>query len=130
MRRAIAIVVLFAVFSPTVSSAHPTDTFDACVTRSDVDFCDDTFSYVYGDTVVLKATVSPNHDEAIVLRKAPGAARWERVEAVPISAAGVIRWRWHTHRPDAVQDAPYLLRFHIPGHGHSDVVEAFVLFGE
>ncbi len=40
------------------------------------------------------------------------------------------KWRWHTRRRDAVQGAPYLLRFKIPGHGRSDTVEAWVLLGE
>ncbi len=79
--------------------------------------------------MVLKATVAEVHDRAVVLRKLPG-DRWRRVDAVEISAAGRMSWRWHTHRRDAVQDEPTLLRFRIPGHGQSDVVQAFVLFGE
>ncbi len=114
---------------PTLAAAHPAD-IDACLTRADVGICDDTFSYLYGDTVILKGRVSPRHDEAVVQRKAPGADRWERVGTVSISDAGKMRWRWRTRRADAVQDAPYLLRFKIPGHGRSDVVEAFILFGE
>jgi hypothetical protein len=117
-------------FPSATAAAHPVDSFDACVTRADVDFCDDTFSYLFGDVVILKGTVSPVHDEAVVLRKAPDADRWERVAVVPITDAGRMKWRWQTRRRDAVQDAPYLLRFKIPGHGRSDVVEAFVLFGE
>jgi hypothetical protein len=126
---ALASSILVASILGPVAVAHPTDTFDACLTRADVDVCDDTFSYVYGDTVVLRAEVSPVHDEAFVLRKAPY-GRWERVDVVAISEDGGLRWRWRTHRRDAVQDAPYLLRFRIPGHGRSDAVEAFVLFGE
>jgi hypothetical protein len=130
-RRALATgALLAAIVAPAVAAAHPTDTFDACLTRADVDVCDDTFSYVYGDTVLLRGEVSPAHAEAVVLRKAPGADRWERVEVVSITDEGRLRWRWRTHRRDAVQDAPYLLRFRIPGHGRSDAVEAFVLFGE
>jgi hypothetical protein len=124
-----ASALVVSMLGPVAAAAHPTDTFDACLTRADVDVCDDTFSYVYGDTVVLRAEVSPVHDEAFVLRKAPY-GRWERVDAVAISEDGRLRWRWRTHRRDAVQDAPYLLRFRIPGHGRSDAVEAFVLFGE
>jgi len=41
-----------------------------------------------------------------------------------------VKWRWHTHRRDADQETPYRFRLRIPGHGKSDVVEAFVLFGE
>lgn len=128
-RIALAGAVLVALV-PSAAAAHPTDQFDACLTRSDVDFCDDTFSYVFGDTVMLKGTVSPAHAEAVVLMKAPGEDRFHREDSVAISDAGRMKWRWETRRRDAVQDEPYLLRFKIPGHGKSDVVEAFVLFGE
>jgi hypothetical protein len=80
--------------------------------------------------VILKGTVSPAHAEAVVLMKAPGEDRFVREDTVAISDAGRMKWRWQTRRRDAVQDEPYLLRFKIPGHGKSDVVEAFVLFGE
>jgi hypothetical protein len=134
MRRARHIVVLTALVlagsAPAVAAEHPTDHFDACLTRADVGFCDDIFSYLYGDTVILKGTISPTHDEAVVLRKEPGSDRWERADTVEITAAGRMKWRWRTHRGDAVQDEPYLLRFKVPGHGKSDVVHAYVLFGE
>lgn len=131
MRGALAAAILVgAVLAPAAATAHPTDTFDACVTSRAADFCEDTFSYVYGDTVVLKGDMSPTHTRAMVLLRAPGEDRWERVRWVGIGEGGGMTFRWHTHRPDAVQDAPYLLRFRIPGHGHSDVVEAYVLFGE
>ena len=128
-RLALAGAVL-AVLVPSAAAAHPTDLFDACLTRSEVDLCDDTFSYVFGDTVILKGTVSPVHGEAVVLMKAPGDDRFRGVATVAISDAGRMKWRGHTRRRDAVQNEPYLLRFKIPGHGKSDVVEAFVLFGE
>jgi hypothetical protein len=115
---------------PSTAAAHPAGAFDACVTQAGFGECGDTFSYLYGDTVILRGTVASVHDEAIVLRKAPGSNRWERVDTVAITDAGRMIWRWRTHRHDAVQDAPYLLRFTIPGHGRSDVVEAYVLFGE
>jgi hypothetical protein len=134
MRRArvvLAVAILaLAGLGPPVAIADPADEFDACLTLGGVDFCDDTFSYVYGNVVVLKATVSPVHEEAVVQRKAPGDDRWENVDTVTITDAGRIKWRWHTHRPDADQQHPYRLRFRIPGHGTSDVVKAFVLFGE
>jgi hypothetical protein len=134
MRRArpslAAAILVLAVLAPTGAAAHPTDAFDACLTRADVDICDDTFAYLFGDVVVLKATVSPVHGEAVVQRKAPGSDGWENVDTVSINDAGRMKWRWHTHRRDADQETPYQLRFRIPGHGKSDVVEAFVLFGE
>jgi hypothetical protein len=120
---------MMAALVPASALAHHAEV-DACLTRADVGICDDTFSYLYGDTVILKGTVSPLHDEAVVQRKAPGSDRWERVATVSVSDAGRAKWRWHTRRRDAVQDAPYLLRFKIPGHGRSDTVEAWVLLGE
>lgn len=133
MRRAVVPLVTLAVSGtvlPTApASAHDAE-IDACLTRADADFCEDTFSYVFGDTVILEGTVSPRHDRALALLKAPGADRWERFGWATVSDSGSVRVRWRTHRRDAVQDAPYLLRWRIPGHGKSDVVEAFVLFGE
>ena len=126
---ALAIPVL-ATLVPTGAAADPTDEFDACLTRADAGSCGDTFSYGYGDVVVLKARVSSVHEEAVVQRKAPGADRWENVDTVSISDAGRMKWRWHTHRADADQGHPYRLRLRIPGHGTSDVVEAWILFGE
>ena len=130
-RTAVALVLAVTVaLVPATAGAHDTGTFDACLTRADVSICDDTFSYLYGDTVILKGTVARHHDEAVVQRKAPGSDTWERVGTVSISDAGRMKWRWRTRRADAVQNAPYLLRFRVPGHGRSDTVEAFVLFGE
>ena len=122
-------LVLTAALVPALATAHRAN-IDACLTRADVAFCDDIFSYLYGDRVILKGRVSSHHDEAVVQRMAPGSDRWERVGTVSISDAGRMKWRWRTHRRDAVQDAPYLLRFKIPGHGRSDTVQAFILFGE
>ena len=129
MRRVALALALAVALAPAIAAADPVD-IDACLTRADVDICDNTFSYLYGDTVILKGTASSAHDEAVVQRKAPGSDTWERVATVSISDTGRMKWRWRTRRSDAVQDAPYLLRFRIPGHGRSDTVEAFVLFGE
>jgi len=122
-------LALTVALAPAPAVAHPVD-IDACLTRADVAICDDTFSYLYGDTVILKGVVSPFHDEAVVQSKAPGSDRWERAATVSVSDTGKAKWRWRTRRSDAVQDAPYLLRFKIPGHGRSDTVEAWILFGE
>jgi hypothetical protein len=123
-------MLLSGVLLPSEALAHPAGAFDACVTQAGFDPCGDTFSYLYGDTVILRGTVATVHEDAVVLRRAPGSNRWERVGTVDITDAGRMIWRWRTHRRDAVQDAPYRLRFTIPGHGRSDVVEAWVLFGE
>jgi hypothetical protein len=123
-------VVLVVAVGLLAPSAAAVPTIDACLTRADIDICDDTFSYLYGDTVILRGTVAPGPAEAVVLRQAPHSDVWERVGTVPVSDTGRMKWRWRTRRSDAVQDAPYLLRFRIPGTGKSETVEAFVLFGE
>jgi hypothetical protein len=132
VRRSVTVVLtaLVAALLAPVAIAHPAGEFDACLTSPDVDFCSDSFSYIFGDTVVLKGVVETVHARAIVLRRTPHEPGWHRVGSVAISDAGRMRFIWRTHRPDAVQDAPYRFRIQIPGHGTSDVVEAWVLFGE
>ena len=126
----VLLVALAAALVPAPAAAGDVEV-DACLTRADVDICDDTFSYLYGDTVILKGRVTPaGSSEAVVLRKTPGEDTWERMGTVPVSDTGRMKWRWRTRYRDAVQDAPYLLRFRIPGHGKSEAVEAYVLFGE
>lgn len=129
-RSKVVLVVAIAVVLVAAPTAlgHPTTTFDACLRPPVAGECGDNVSYVYRDTVVLRGQVEPDHASAIVLRRAPG-ERWRRAGRVAVTD-GELVWRWHTHRPDAVQDAPYRLRFVIPGHGRSDVVLAWVLFGE
>jgi hypothetical protein len=114
--------------SAPTAVGHPTASFDACLRPPVAGGCGDNVTYVYRDTVVLRGRVEPDHASAIVLRRAPG-DRWRRAGRVPVTD-GELVWRWHTHRPDAVQDAAYRLRFAIPGHGRSDAVLAWVLFGE
>jgi hypothetical protein len=122
------LTVVIVATTATIALGHPTTTFDACLRRPVAGACGDNVTYVYRDTVVLRGEVEPDHTSALVLRRAPG-GRWQRVDRVPVTDGEMV-WRWHTHRPDAVQDAPYRLRFAIPGHGRSDVVLAWVLFGE
>jgi hypothetical protein len=118
-----------AAAAPTGTAAHPTGAFDACLTARGADFCEDTFSYLYGDTVVLRGTVATDHVRALVLVRPPRSDRWQRWGSVPIDD-GRMTFRWHTHRPDANQLRPYRMRFQVRGHGQSDVVKAYVLFGE
>lgn len=130
IRFALAFITVLAFGATPVAAAHPTEEFDACLTRADVDFCEDTFSYLIRDTVVLRGSVSPDHAFALVLVRPPRADRFQRWDRVPIAEDGSIVFRWHTHRPDGDQLRPYRMKFRIPGHGESDVVRAFVLFGE
>jgi hypothetical protein len=134
MRKARSIVagagLALSVIAPASAAADPVDEFDACLTSSTAAECGDNVSYFYGDVVVLKGTVSPAHQRAVVQRRAPGSDRWVKVDTVTITDHGRMKWRWHTHRGDADQAHPYRLRFRIPGHGTSHVAKAWVLFGE
>ena len=61
-----------------------------------------------------------------MLRSSPGPSRRFPVRGAPTRHP---RW-WRTDQGDAVQDAPYLFRFRILGHGASNPTEAYILFGE
>ena len=80
----------------------------------------------------VRAVIKPVHAgyEARVKRRDPHSETWARVGTVTVSAAGRMRYVWRTRYRDAVQDAPYLIRFRIPGHGKSNKTEAYALFGE
>jgi hypothetical protein len=131
VRRSLAgAVLVIAGLAPASAGADPVDEFDACLTSATAAECGDNVTYYFGDVVILKGTVSPVHDAAVVQLKAPGTHRWKQIDTVSISDAGRMKWRWRTHRIDADQGHAYHLRFRIPGHGVSDAVEAWVLFGE
>lgn len=116
------------------ASAHPATEFRACAAYQRVggSCVARGGAYAYGTTVHLRARVSPAHaaQRASVVRKRPYASTWRVVGEVFISDTGRMRWAWHTTIDDAVQRRPYEFRFRIPGHGLSNKVEAFVLFGE
>jgi hypothetical protein len=125
----LALMLTLATVGAAPAAAHPTEEFDACLTARGAGFCDDIFSYLYGDTVVLRGTVSPDHARALVLVRPPRTDEWQRWGSVPIEDGRMV-FRWRTHRPDADQLRPYRMRFEVPGHGLSDIVKAYVLFGE
>lgn len=117
----------------TPAVGHEARSFDSCAAyRRHGGPCGDTATYLYGDRVFLRATVDPPHGhlEANVLFLRPGAERWRRGVTVPISDTGRMRWSFRSVREDADQTEPWLFRFRIADHGRSDVVEAFILFGE
>ena len=128
-----AIVALSAVASVTPSLAHPATSFEACAAyRHSSPTCTDNASYLYGQTVFLRAKVTPTHagSMAAVLRRDPRSNVWMRVDAVRVSEFGKMRFEWKTTRADADQQDPYLFRFKITGHGSSNKVRTWVLFGE
>jgi hypothetical protein len=134
MRRAVTVLIVSSGLMLTslgAGEAHPTRDFDAC-TQTRRLCIDRGAAFDYGSLVIVKGHVRPahSHQDAVVLRKRPHASVWRRVDTVGISDGGRMRYRWRTDHGDAVQDAPYLFRFRIRGHGVSNGTEAYVLFGE
>jgi len=130
----VGVVVMLSAFAPlTTSIAHPTTSFQACAayTRTS-QTCVDNASYLYGDTVFLRAKVAPTHAGALaaVLRRDPRSNVWMRVAAARVSDYGKMRFEWTTTYDDADQQDPYLLKFKIVGHGSSNKVRTWVLLGE
>jgi len=135
MRRGLAIVAagLLTLSAAQAASAHETSRFRACTVHHVPGSCFTIgAAFVYGNSVKVRAVAEPVHAgyEARVQRRDPHSQTWARVGAVTVSAAGRMRYVWRTRYGDAVQDAPYLFRFRIPGHGKSNKTEAYVLFGE
>lgn len=115
------------------ASAHPSGSFTACVAYKQVGgYCGETATYTpwAPDTVFLRGRV-PSHGGATasVLRKGPGTT-WKKVDSVEVKGSGVVRWGWRLEESDVNYNGPYSLRFKIPSHGKSEVVEAWVIYGE
>ena len=135
MRRALTVLILSSglmLTSLEAGTAHPARDFNACTQHSRRLCIDRGATFHYGNLVVVKGHVRPNHthQDAVVLRQRPHSSVWRRVDTVRISDVGRMRYEWRTDEGDAVQDAPYLFRFRIRGHGVSNRTEAYVLFGE
>lgn len=133
MRRiaCLTVVVLVALPLTRVALAHDARSFKACTVSAGECFSIGAAFY-YGDKVVVRGKVKPPHAGAVakVLRRDPHTTGWARVGTVTVPDTGRMRFAWRTRYEDAVQDAPYLFRFKIPGHGRSNTTEAYVLFGE
>ena len=113
--------------------AHPTRSFDACAAyRRHGGICGDTATYTFGDRVFLRARVEPVHEshDAFVTFLRPGADEWRRGVSVNITETGRMRWSFRSEKQDADQTEPWRFRFRIPGHGASDALTVFILFGE
>ena len=78
--------------------------------------------------MVLKGRVRPRHVGlmADVLRRNPHGHVWRVVGQVRVSEVGTLRYRWLTTLDDVTEDAPYLFKFRIRGHGRSNATEAYV----
>lgn len=130
----VGVIATLSAFAPvTPSLAHPTTSFEACATyRHSSPTCSDNASYLYGQTVYLRAKATPAHagSMAAVLRRDPRSNVWMRVAAVRVSDYGKMRYEWETSRADADQQDPYLFRFKITGHGRSNKLQTWVLLGE
>jgi hypothetical protein len=114
------------------ASAHPTTSFNACTVHIPGMCISRGATHNYGDTILIKGRVKPAHSRlmANVLRRRPHGHIWIKVASVNISDLGRMHFAWKTHLSDAVQDAPYLFEFRIPGHGTSNKTEAYVIAGE
>lgn len=135
-RRAVTVAVLAtstALIWPIPSAVgHEPRSFEACTVQEPGSCMSIGAAFIYGDRVVVRGKVRPTHAGRVarVLRRDPHSTDWNVVATVTVSDRGRMRFVWETTRDDAVQDAPYLFRFRIPGHGRSNTTEAFVLFGE
>ena len=131
VRLVIGIIVGSAILAAVPAWGHTPTRFRACTSQGDGCFTIGA-AFVYGDTVVVRGRVEPDHAARLakVKRQDPGSSTWDVVDRVEISDAGTMRFRWETVRRDAHQTKPYRFRFKIVGHGRSNATEAFVLFGE
>ena len=139
MKRIVAICVLLAFaglgaqlasvgVGAQVAAAHPTNRFRAC-TRERAGRCLEVGAQIpFGGTMVLKGRVRPLHAGlmADVLRRNPHGHVWRVVGQVRVSEVGTLRYRWLTTLDDVTEDAPYLFKFRIRGHGRSNATEAYV----
>ncbi len=135
MRRILVVAAAALALGATAvrpADAHPTERFGAC-TRHLPGMCMPIgAAFDYGDLVVVRGKARPPHAGSIaqVLRQRPHGFVFKRVGQVRVSSSGRMKFRWFTTRASAVQDAPYLFKFRIRGHGTSEPTEAYVLFGE
>ncbi len=123
------VMALSAIGPVTQGIAHPTTRFEACAAHTRTsESCLRHERYTWGDTVLLRAKVTPVHAgfRAAVLRRDPGSNVWMRVDAVRVSDRGRMRWRWKTTFQDADRHLPYTFKFQI--HGVSNMVWTWVLF--
>jgi hypothetical protein len=132
VRRCSALGVLLLVLLTQPAMAHPTQSFRACTVHVPGMCISSGATFLHGDLVRVKGRVVPAHadSQARVLRQDPGSDGWHRVGLVNISPEGRMSFAWRTRRADAVQNAPYLFKFRILGHGTSNTTNAWVIFGE
>ena len=90
-----------------------------------------TYTPYSGSGVHLRGRVSTSHAglSARVARRAPGGS-WQVVGQDSVSSGGRLYWRWAVTESDVDYDGPYRLVFRIPGHGRSNVVKVYVIYGE
>lgn len=134
MRRGlgVVVVVLVALSVAQPASAHEAREFKACTVHMRGMCIARGATFEWGDTVPVKGSVKPVHAgyRARPLRQRPHSVVWRIVATVRVSDSGRMRFHWPTVYEDAVQEAPYLFKFKIPGHGTSNKTEAWVIFGE
>ena len=134
---ALALVAGLIVVGFSPASAHEPKSFEACAAYkkkapSTKCYTNTTYTPYSFNKVFLRGEVKPKHSryEARVLRQDPGSSAWHKVAEVPIGAQGKMKWTWRVKEADVDYGGPYRLKFKIPGHGKSNAVKTWVIYGE
>jgi hypothetical protein len=127
----IAVVALVLGLAVPAFANTPTS-FTACGSATSGGKCTRVVSVGYGSTVFLKGKVKPPHAnlQAGVWHTGPNDSAWEKWATVPISAKGVMKYKWHTTQADGEQENAHFVQFRIAGHGKSNKVKVYVWLGE
>lgn len=125
------ILVSLFVWLSSAASGHPTQTFNACVTKQS-SRCVDALGAFAGEVVNVKAHhISPNHEGALArLWMLEPHHEWTKVALVRVRPEGRLSWNWQTTQDDIYPFRPWNFRYVLPGHGHSDTVRVKVFGGE
>jgi hypothetical protein len=133
----IAAALVASVLLVVPASAHSPTKFQACAAyRRHGPPCISgrgaaTFTPYSYNVVHLRGRVQPSHTNfrADVLRKSPNGV-WRDVDSVGVSDEGRLYWRWRVTEEDVNYDGPYRLRFRLTGHGRSNAVRVYIIYGE
>ncbi len=108
--------------------AHPTTSFSACTAPRRAADCVDTGFFGDWQRVWIRGRVSGSHSrvDAVLMVRRPRSQTWQEVDTVRITDLGRMRFVWEPTEDDFDPSKPYRFRFRIPGHGWSEITEAYV----